>query len=278
MNTLFKLIPQVQKLLEHPDADALQVEYGHARLVEAIRAQLDALRAQIANGAISELTFDVDRFLSSVGLRLKEASRMNLQPVINATGIVIHTNLGRAPLSRSAIAAVGQVAGGYSNLELDLETGKRGSRYSHIEDTLRALTGAEAAVVVNNNAAAVMLALNTFAMDAEVVISRGELIEIGGSFRIPDVITRSGGRLVEVGATNKNRIEDYEAALTDQTAALLKVHPSNFQIMGFTGSASRAELVALASERNLMVIEDLGSGTLVDLSHCCQRTTTDERW
>jgi L-seryl-tRNA(Ser) seleniumtransferase len=185
---------------------------------------------------------------------------------INATGIIIHTNLGRAPLADEAIAAIGDTASGYSNLELDLGTGKRGSRYEHVESLLTRLTGAEAAVVVNNCAAAVLLALNTVAKDGEAIISRGELIEIGGSFRMPDVIAQSGARMVEVGTTNKTHLKDYADALSEHTRVLLAIHPSNFRVVGFTEKPTLRDLAVLAHDNEALLMEDLGSGSLVELS------------
>jgi L-seryl-tRNA(Ser) seleniumtransferase len=199
-----------------------------------------------------------------VGERLAARLRPTLQPVINATGVIVHTNLGRAPLSDEARTAMDAVAAGYSNLEYDLEAGRRGSRYVHAEEILCQLTGAEAALVVNNNAAAVLLILMAFAQEQEVIISRGQLVEIGGGFRIPDVMRQSGATLVEVGTTNRTYIRDYAAAITERTAALMRVHRSNFRLVGFTHEPMLAEMVALAGERNLLMLDDLGSGTLLD--------------
>ncbi len=203
--------------------------------------------------------------VEAVRARAREKFRPSLRPVINATGVVLHTNLGRAPLSAAALAAVMRVARGYCNLELDLDTGRRGSRYAHAEKLLTALTGAEAALVVNNNAAAVLLALHTLARGREVVVARGELIEIGGSFRIPEVLAQSGARLREVGTTNKTYPRDYEKAIGPETALLLKVHPSNYRVLGFTREVTRAELVDLGRKYQIPVLEDLGSGVLIDL-------------
>ena len=185
--------------------------------------------------------------------------------MINGTGIIIHTNLGRAPLAEPAVAAVAEVASGYSNLEFDLENGERGSRYEAVTGLLRELTGAEGALVVNNNAAAVLLAVSAMAQGGEALVSRSELVEIGGSFRVPDVIRQGGARLVEVGTTNKTRISDYEAAITPETRAIVKVHQSNYRIVGFTSAPAMADLAALAKARGLVLMEDLGSGTLLDL-------------
>jgi L-seryl-tRNA(Ser) seleniumtransferase len=194
---------------------------------------------------------------------LKESQRPNLQPVINATGVIINTNLGRSPLSQEALQAVQRVAGGYSNLEYELEAGERGSRHSHVSALLCELTGAEAALVTNNNAAAVLLALSTLAAGREVIISRGQLVEIGGGFRVPDVMRQSGCQLVEVGTTNRTRLSDYAAAITERTALLLTVHPSNFQIVGFTESTLVEALAELAHQQGLLLMDDLGSGCLL---------------
>ncbi len=258
-----KRIPQVQKLLESPAAAALIETYSQQRVVETIRASLDTLRAEILSG---DASFSVEALFERVTQALEASHRPSLRRVINATGVAIHTNLGRSPLAEEAIEAIRVTAWGYSNLEFDLDTGKRGSRHSHVEDLLCSLTGAEAAVTVNNNAAAVMLAVNTLALGSELIVSRGELVEIGGSFRIPDVISRSGGTLVEVGSTNRTRIADYETAITEDTRLFLKVHPSNFRMVGFTEETSREELVALGKQRGIPVVEDVGSGALVDLT------------
>ncbi len=198
--------------------------------------------------------------------RMEAQQPLSMRPVVNATGVVLHTNLGRALLAQQAVAAVTEAATNAVNLEFDLERGERGERDAHVAEDLCALTGAEAATVVNNNAAAVLLALNTLAEGREVIVSRGELIEIGGSFRIPDVLAKSGARLREVGTTNRTHLRDYAAAINEQTALLLKVHTSNYRIVGFTSVVSLAELVQLGRERGIAVIEDLGSGALVDLS------------
>ena len=204
--------------------------------------------------------------LSAIQEELAAARRPSLRPVLNATGVVLHTNLGRAPLSAEAVRHIVDIARGYSNLEFDLSTGERGSRYSHVEEILCRISGAESALVVNNNAGAVLLALNSLAEGKEVIVSRGQLVEIGGSFRIPDVMRKSGACLVEVGTTNRTHLEDYVRALGEKTALLLKVHTSNFRILGFTAEASLKELIALGRTRNVPVMEDLGSGCFVDLS------------
>jgi len=213
-----------------------------------------------------EDNYDLDAIVDLVIERVREKVRPNLRKVVNATGIVLHTNLGRAILSKAAVKAINDVAGSYSNLELDLETGERGTRYAHVEELLCRLTGAEAGFVVNNNAGAVLLVLNTLAKGREVIVSRGQLVEIGGSFRIPDVMAQSGALLIEVGTTNKTHLRDYERAVNEQTALLLKVHTSNYKIIGFTSEVPAEELVMLGRKKSLPVFEDLGSGVLVDFS------------
>ena len=230
----------------------------------AARQAVETLREEILSGKRQGLSFE--EALSAAESVLKERLKPSLRPVINATGVVVHTNLGRSLLPEEAISAVAEIAGRYSNLEFDLKTGKRGSRYSHVEEILLELTGAEAALVVNNNAAAVLITLNTLALGKEVIVSRGELVEIGGSFRIPDVMARSGAILREVGATNRTHLRDYEAAINENTALLMKVHKSNYAIVGFTKEVSGKELVELGRKYGLPVVEDLGSGCFVDFS------------
>ncbi len=235
----------------------------------------DELRAVLQNLRSDLLTDHADQFderrlledfiVNEVLFRCKKLSSMQLRKVINGTGVVLHTNLGRAPLGDYVKDALWDIASGYSNLEMDLETGKRGSRYSHMKDLLLKLTGAEDAIVVNNNAGAVLLTLSAMTKGKEVIISRGELVEIGGSFRVPEVMEQSGATLVEVGATNKTHLQDYEKAITPETGALLKVHQSNFKIMGFTQEATMEELVELANKIDLPMINDLGSGLFLSL-------------
>jgi L-seryl-tRNA(Ser) seleniumtransferase len=227
------------------------------------RAVLAELRRDPPDGGIEQGVAEME---ASVRARLERAVRPSLVPVLNATGILVHTNLGRSPLSESAIAAIASIARGYSNLELDLRTGKRGSRHRHAEHLFASLFPERSSLVVNNAAAALMLALNTFALGKEVVISRGELVEIGGSFRVPEILERSGARLREVGTTNKTRLADYAAVIGPSTGAILRVHPSNFRVVGFTESAPTEELVRLGRERGLPVIEDFGSGNLMSLA------------
>jgi L-seryl-tRNA(Ser) seleniumtransferase len=232
----------------------------HDLAVAAAREVIAGLRERIVAG--EAVAPSVEAIRDEVRARVARSRRPSLRRVINATGVVLHTNLGRAPLAPEALAAVGEAASGYSNLELDLETGTRGSRDAHVEPLLRELTGAEAAIAVNNNAAAVLLALAATAAGREVITSRGELIEIGGSFRIPEILAQSGARLVEVGTTNRTRLADYEQAVGPHTAAILRVHQSNFRIVGFTEAASTAELAELAADRGIALVDDLGSGAV----------------
>lgn len=206
----------------------------------------------------------VEDIVAAVDSRARSVLAPSLRPVVNATGVIIHTNLGRAPLSDDALTAMAEAARGYSNLEFELEAGERGSRYVHLEGQIRRLTGAEAALAVNNNASAVLLALSVLAAHREVVVSRGQLVEIGGGFRIPDIMAQSDAFLVEVGTTNRTYLGDYDAGITEQTAALMRVHASNFKLVGFTESVPIEELARLAHERNLLLIDDLGSGCLLD--------------
>src|SRR5579885_2098259 len=255
-----RLLPSIDELLHSPAGQQLIERFSRPLALRALRATIAQARTTILAGASCPSSQEL---LLAAGHMLEQEQQPNLRPVINATGVIINTNLGRAPLSQSALAAVQQVAGGYSNLEYDLEAGERDSRHTHVIDLLRDLTGAEAALVTNNNAAAVLLALSTLAMGREVIISRGQLVEIGGGFRVPDVMRQSGCHLVEVGTTNRTRIADYEAALSGQTALLLSVHPSNFQIMGFTESTPLSAMVELAHRHGLLVMDDLGSGCLL---------------
>jgi L-seryl-tRNA(Ser) seleniumtransferase len=240
---------------------ALEARYGRAALVDALRAEAAALRARVAAGA--ESPADPAALIEqAVPARLADDYAPSLRAVINATGVIVHTNLGRAPLARSVAERVATLAAGYTNLEYDLSTGARGRRDQHAERLLCRLTGAGAAVIVNNNAAATMIALAALAAGREVLISRGELVEIGGGFRVPDVMAQSGAILREVGTTNRTRAADYAAAISDRTGLILRVHPSNFRIEGFTERPTLEELVAIARRFNLAIVEDLGSGYL----------------
>ncbi|GAC1381801.1 MAG: L-seryl-tRNA(Sec) selenium transferase [Ktedonobacteraceae bacterium] len=255
-----RLLPSIDELLQSAQGQQLIDLYSRSITLRAVRASLAQARNDIRSGAVCPSS---EQLLQSAEHLLQELQRPHLRPIINATGVIINTNLGRAPLSQEALAAVQRVAGGYSNLEYELEAGERGSRHMHITELLRELTGAEAALVTNNNAAAVLLTLSALAMGREVVISRGQLVEIGGGFRIPDVMRQSGCQLAEVGTTNRTRISDYQAALNERTAMLLSVHPSNFLITGFTESTSIHVLAELAHSHNILVMDDLGSGCLL---------------
>ena len=258
---LLRKLPSVDKLLRSETAQALVQTYSHDLVVEGLRQALDAARQAILAGGPAA---SHDELASRAADILRQQLRPTIRPVINATGVIIHTNLGRALLSPAARAAMEQVARSYSNLEYDLIAGQRGSRYVHAEGLLCRLTGAEAALVVNNNAGAVLLILSALARGREVIISRGQLVEIGGGFRIPDVMKQSGAILVEVGTTNRTHRRDYEAAITDQTAMLLRVHRSNFRLTGFVTEPTLAEMADLAHSQGLLVGDDLGSGTLLD--------------
>ncbi|MDF2520272.1 MAG: L-seryl-tRNA(Sec) selenium transferase [Clostridia bacterium] len=261
-------IPAVDELLKKEKIDELLFRYPRSIVVESIREYLAEYRQNILSlGDIEAESLTVSQNALVEGILGKVHSVMSnkLINVVNATGIVIHTNLGRSILTEKAKEQLWSIASRYSNLEFELESGQRGSRYSHVEDLICKLTGAEAAMVVNNNAAAVMLVLSTLAKDREVVVSRGQLVEIGGSFRVPDVMAQSGAVLREIGTTNKTHLTDYENAANENTAALMKVHTSNYKIMGFTEEAASEELVALGRKLELPVIEDLGSGVLLDL-------------
>ena len=248
-------LPSVDRLL----ADDALAAAPRPLATEAARRALDRAREAIRAGD------DPGDVTASARAELERLRAPSLRRVLNATGVIVHTNLGRAPLAPSALARVGEVGGAYSNLELDLDTGARGSRQEHVADALRRLTGAEAALVVNNNAAAVLLALAALAEGREVVVSRGELVEIGDGFRIPDVLARSGARMVEVGTTNRTRAADYESAIGPGTAALLRVHQSNYRIVGFTASVATGDLARIAKRAGLPLVDDLGSGALLDV-------------
>lgn len=260
---MLRQIPKVDELIAHP---AVSAEASHIAAAQATREVLDELRENILNG-VCEIMPSVDELAARIAGRVRQNAEPSLRRLINATGVILHTNLGRAPLAPRAAAAVHAVAEGYSTLEYNVAEGARGSRHSHVEKLLTELTGAEAAMVVNNNAAAVLLALSSLASGKEVVVSRGELVEIGGAFRIPEVMEQSGCVLREVGATNRTRRSDYENAVDrERTAALLKAHTSNFKIVGFTEEVSIQELAAIGREYSLPVLYDLGSGSLIDLA------------
>lgn len=265
-----RLLPAIDKILLEPVLINSVGEFPRSLVVEAVKEVVSEKRTIISKAASETELENLDisaAILAEEALeRLKEKIDLNFRSVLNATGVLLHTNLGRALLASAAVEAVKEVGGAFCNLELSLKTGKRSSRYEHVEGLLCRLTGAEAAYVVNNNAAAVFLALNTLAYGKEAVVSRGELVEIGGSFRLPEVMTSSGVILVEVGTTNKTYLLDYKKAVSEKTALFLKVHTSNFKVMGFTTNVTSSSLVNLGRELGIPVMEDLGSGVLVDLS------------
>jgi L-seryl-tRNA(Ser) seleniumtransferase len=269
IGAVLRRIPSVDEMLLVPSVQLLLGTYPRWVVRDAVREVLAEERRRLLNGDLPPDAAAALLVPAALAARVADVSEAradpSLRPVLNATGVVLHTNLGRAPLAPSACDAIQSAARGYTNLEFDLASGSRGSRQAHVEGILCALTGAEAALVVNNNAAAVLLGINTLADGKEIVISRGELVEIGDSFRIPDVMVRAGGRLREVGTTNRTHLTDYEAAIGPETALVLRVHRSNFQVLGFTADVDVADLVALARRRDLPVMEDLGSGALLDL-------------
>jgi L-seryl-tRNA(Ser) seleniumtransferase len=261
----YRVIPSVEQLRQRASVGPLESTYGHEAVVDALRAEAAAVRHAVATGRTSPETTEAaaELIVGGAAARLSATLRPSLTRVLNATGVIIHTNLGRAPLAAVALERIRALAGGYTNLEYDLEKGDRGARHVHAEPLVCRLTGAEAAVVVNNCAAATLLVLAALARGRDVLVSRAELVEIGGGFRVPDVLTLSGARLREVGTTNRTRIADYALAISDKTAAILRVHPSNFRIEGFTARATLDEIVALARRFDLPVVEDLGSGFVV---------------
>ena len=292
---LFRELPSVDEVLRMPGVETLATSQGIAPVTDAARAVMARLRNEIASGLLDSaaLQLALAGIAAAIEGQLRQALGHSLRPLINATGVILHTNLGRAPLGEAAIAHIRETAGRFSNLEFDTDAGVRGKRDVHVDRLFRSLLGNGATsanlgtaasafppgrspaegstsvstIVVNNNAAAVLLALNTFAEGGEVIVSRGELVEIGGSFRIPDVMAKSGATLREVGTTNRTRAADYEKAITDRTRLLLRVHRSNFEITGFTEQPSTVELVTLARDRGVPLMEDLGSGALVDLQN-----------
>jgi L-seryl-tRNA(Ser) seleniumtransferase len=269
----FRIIPSIDELRQRERVRDLVARYGHAPVVQALREETDALRQRLSADELASTpdsaplptstTQAADLIESGIEPRLQRQFELHLRPVINATGVIVHTNLGRAPLSKSALDRVAQIGSRYSTLEYDLERGERGQRDRHAEALLCRLTGAEAAVVVNNNAAATMLVLAAMASGRDVIVSRGELVEIGGGFRVPDVMALSGAVLCEVGTTNKTRAGDYAAAISERTALILRVHRSNFRIEGFTEQPTLEELVQVGRQAGVPVAEDLGSGNLI---------------
>ncbi|MFI5331626.1 MAG: L-seryl-tRNA(Sec) selenium transferase [Desulfobaccales bacterium] len=265
---LLRRLPQVDELLRHPTLLPAVTPLPRALAAAQVRRALAGKREWLTTAPAADLPpeLDLEGLLQELLKALEAAGHPSIRRVLNATGVVIHTNLGRSPLAAAALAQIQEVGAHYSTLEYDLAKGERGSRHDHLEGLLKEITGAEAALVLNNNAGAVLLALTALARDQEVIISRGQLVEIGGSFRLPEIMAVSGARMREVGATNKTHLRDYEQAISLETAMLLKVHPSNFRITGFTSEVALPDLVALGRRYNLLVVEDLGSGCLVDLS------------
>jgi L-seryl-tRNA(Ser) seleniumtransferase len=285
---LYRKLPSVDELLRHPDLAAIVASEGQASVTDAARTVLTRTRSEIAAARLDAAAVDLalSGIADAIERQVRQSLTYSLRPVINATGVILHTNLGRAPLAESALEHIRTTASGYSNLEFDVETADRGKRDVHVDRLFRKLLDAPvgtaargcpgeqsspaqvpaiSTIVVNNNAAAVLLALNTLAESGEVIVSRGELVEIGGSFRIPDVMSKSNATLREVGTTNRTRVSDYEQAINEKTRLLLRVHRSNFQITGFTEQPQIEELAALAQSRNIPLMEDLGSGALFDL-------------
>ncbi len=263
MESMFRHLPSVDKVLSDDRIRQLEPAYPHSLLLGLVRQHLEHGRLAILAGNPCP---SIDEIVESVCAEISALENPSLCPLVNATGVILHTNLGRAPLSKEAITAMNSVASGYCNLEFDLDSGTRGSRNTHIEQLLCQLTGAEAALVVNNNASAVLLALTALAKKREVIVSRGQAVQIGGGFRIPDVMRQSGAKLIEVGTTNCTYIADYEQAISPRTAALMRVHSSNFKLMGFTHFVALDQLVALGKQYDLPLFDDLGSGCLVDTS------------
>ena len=267
---LFKMLPSVDEVLSQKEIEELIEKYPRSIVLESIREVIDINRQTIVAIKTEEeaekFSLTMEKVIEETEKKARDNYALSLKKVINGTGTVLHTNLGRSLISEKIKDEIWTAASRYSNLEYDLEKGERGSRYVHLTDMIKRLTGAEDVLVVNNNAAAVMLVLSTMAKGGEAIVSRGELVEVGGSFRIPSVMALSGADLVEIGATNKTHLKDYEEAITENTRALMKVHTSNYRIMGFTESISVAELVELGKKYDLPVIEDLGSGVFIDLS------------
>ena len=257
----FRGLPSVDRFLSDRRIRLLEQEYSHAFTVDMIRRHLEDVRSAVSRGQPAP---GFDELTESICSLARSVAEPSLHRVINATGVILHTNLGRAPLSAEALAAMDECARGYANLEIDLHTGRRGSRQVHVESLLCQVTGAEAGIVVNNNASGVLLALSALARRKEVIVSRGQAVEIGGGFRVPAVMRQSGAKLVEVGTTNCTYVADYEEAITPRTAALLRVHSSNFVVMGFTHAVNLEELVQLGQRHSLLVLDDLGSGCLLD--------------
>jgi len=265
VNQLLRKLPKIDRVL-NTIHEKLKDNVPLSIIKSAVQQCIEDKRKMIIDGKLKTLPENQDAWDKIFTKFILKKNSLNYRRVVNGTGVVIHTNLGRSLLDTGSIDALRMAGGFYTNLEFDLDTGKRGSRYSLVEEIICDLTGAEAAIVVNNNAAAVLLALNTLSFNTETIVSRGQLVEIGGSFRIPDVMSRSGARMVEVGATNRTHVHDYENAITDETTLLLKVHTSNFKVIGFTSEVPVIDMVRIAKENRIPVMEDLGSGSLIDLS------------
>jgi L-seryl-tRNA(Ser) seleniumtransferase len=261
METEYRHLPSVDKVLSDERILQLAKDYPHNLLVNLVRQYLERERLSITKG---KPCASLDEIVTSVSSQLQSLGKPSLRRVINASGVILHTNLGRAPLSKEALAAMEAVGEGYSNLEFNLDSGTRGSRNVHVEGLLCQLSGAEAALVVNNNASAVLLGLTALARRKEVIVSRGQAVEIGGGFRIPDVMRQSGAKLIEVGTTNCTYVSDYEQAVSPRTVALMRVHSSNFQLVGFINEVSLEEMVAIGKRNELLVLDDLGSGCFLD--------------
>ncbi|MFA5866673.1 MAG: L-seryl-tRNA(Sec) selenium transferase [Actinomycetota bacterium] len=263
---LLRRLPKVDELLKASAVVRLLKKYPRSVVVDAVRQAVNNARDQVnQEEKMAEKAVEAKALAREAEKLADKVMRPSLRRVVNATGVVVHTNLGRSILPEAAIDAIREVAGAYSNTEFDVEAGKRGSRHDHVAGLLTKLTGAEAAIAVNNNAAAVLLALSALAKGKEAIVSRGQLVEIGGSFRIPDVMRQSGAKLVEVGATNKTHAKDYRAAITPRTGLIMRAHPSNFQVVGFSAEVPLAEMVGIARENGLMVLDDLGSGVMIDV-------------
>lgn len=261
---LFRKLPKVDKLLAHPELETLARDMSYHDFSQSIKSGIEFFRIGIQDGSVTD--FSENDVIGKINEIARKNSLYSLRKVVNGTGTIIHTNLGRSLLTEKMMEHISEINTNYNNLEYDLEKGSRGSRYSHLEEVICKVTGAEAALVVNNNAAAVILCLNEFAKDREAIVSRGELVEIGGSFRIPDIMELSGAKLHEVGTTNRTHPKDYERAINENTSLLLKIHSSNYKLLGFTSSVSNPEIAEMAKTHNLISMEDIGSGVLVDFA------------
>ena len=264
MQNLFRKLPKVDILMNNKELSSIKDKLSYNAFYELVTKEIQIFRDKIKSGLITDFT--TDDVIKCILNSAKKYDRNNLKKIINGTGVIIHTNLGRSIINKRIFNRVSEIATSYNNLEYQLSTGKRGNRNSHVEAILCKLTGAEGALVVNNNAAAVVICLNEFAKGGNSIVSRGELVEIGGSFRIPEIMELSGAQLKEVGTTNKTHIQDYEKAIDENTALILKVHTSNFKILGFTESVENKEIASLGKKKNILTMEDLGSGVLVDFS------------